>query len=103
LQVWAYAKLLPQGQPLFGPPQALLNAVPQHVVRQLGDDSQHHKVHLQRNHSSLPHLTARALCSISIISSISIIVIIVNNNNIIIIILLLLLLLWAVQLLVLPA
>ncbi|DBA85926.1 TPA: hypothetical protein ACH3X1_005470 [Trebouxia sp. C0004] len=42
--VWAYAKLMPQGQPLFGPPQALLNAVPQHVVRQLGDDSQHHKV-----------------------------------------------------------
>ena len=44
LQVWAFAKLLPSGQPLFGPPQALLNAVPKHVVRQLADDSQHHKV-----------------------------------------------------------
>ena len=44
MQVWAYAKLLPQGQPLFGPPQALLTAVPQHVIRQLADDSQHHKV-----------------------------------------------------------
>lgn len=46
-QVWAYAKLLPQGQPLMGPLHALLQAVPDHVVRQLADDSQHHKVTIQ--------------------------------------------------------
>ena len=44
MQVWAYAKLLPVGQPLMGPLHALLQAVPDHVVRQLADDSQHHKV-----------------------------------------------------------
>ena len=60
LQVWAYAKLLPTGQPLFGPPQALLNAVPQHVVRQLADDSQHHKV---RCRSKSLHASPQAVLS----------------------------------------
>jgi len=48
--------------------------VPQHVVRQLGDDNQHHKVHLHTNHSTLPHLTA---CTLSCICSIVIVVVVV--------------------------
>lgn len=47
MQVWAYAKLLPPGQALMGPLHTLLQAVPDHVVRQLADDSQHHKVNIQ--------------------------------------------------------
>ena len=70
LQVWAYAKLLPRGQPLFGPPQALLSSVPQHVVRQLADDSQHHKVRRKYNsqndvgrlHCHMYHHIYNALC-----------------------------------------
>ena len=48
--------------------------MPQHVVRQLGDDNQHHKVHLHTNHSTLPHLTA---CTLSCICSIVIVVVVV--------------------------
>ena len=48
--------------------------MPQHVVRQLGDDNQHHKVHLHTNHSTLPHLTA---CTLSCICSIVIVVVVI--------------------------
>ena len=48
--------------------------MPQHVVRQLGDDNQHHKVHLHSNHSTLPHLTA---CTLSCICSIVIVVVVI--------------------------
>ena len=53
LQIWAYAKLVPAGQPLMGPLHALMQGVPDHVVRQLADDSQHHKVGLPLLYTSL--------------------------------------------------